>query len=517
MKNNSIKIILTLILSVGVFSCSIPTTQNTPIMSKESYEKRIAEVKDLSLSGVDDEALKKLGYTAKELRDAFSYSLEKFLTLNYNLHELKDAGFKEEDFSNLKEFNLFNDKKFVNSFFSNKSVNKLKNEGYEAGELKQAGYSLKELKEGGYSLRELLLSAYRLRELKSVGFTKSDLKNVRQFYFTSLFSYNYNTSLNDIFEDNVLDTVFDKNLNEIKKEFFKPDSLYRWGYSIKELRQIGYSREELRRYLGISYTEEKNDFTIKEFINFGLDSFSLKGIGFSLKELKNAGLTSKKIKLLYINNLKPFKYVGYSIKELRENNFTLKELKDAGFSKKEFLDFGINNKIIDIMFENFFLNKDELNLKDLKDIGFTAQELKNQKYSLKEIKEAGYSIDELLSIIDSKHKLLELGFSLEELKRVDYNISLLKEFGFTLEQFKKAGYKATYLHYAGFTIKELKDSGFTFKDLLGIEIYYMRRAGYSAKEYKTEGYKAKFLRDYGEYSDKELREAGYTEEEINEL
>jgi hypothetical protein len=115
-------------------------------------------------------------------------------------------------------------------------------------------------------------------------------------------------------------------------------------YSLQELKQSGYSAEELR-HAGCEFQTLKSLFT----------PMQLKEAGFNADEFRKDGLTPKDLKKLQFS-AEELRKAGIDFSSLKDSGFNPKQLRAAGFPASEFKRFGFSAA-------------------QLKEAGFTAREL----------------------------------------------------------------------------------------------------------------------------------------------
>ena len=108
--------------------------------------------------GCDANALKKAGYSATDLKEA-----------GYTAAELKNSGFSAADLKTAG----FNAKALRSAGFD---ASALKAVGYDAADLKDAGFTAENLKAAGFTTADLKKAGLSSAELKAAGFTAAELK-----------------------------------------------------------------------------------------------------------------------------------------------------------------------------------------------------------------------------------------------------------------------------------------------------------------------------------------------------
>lgn len=311
--------------------------------------------------------LKRLGYSAKEIKDA-----------GHGLAELKSAGFNEvrdlKTLFTIKEFNTF----YMDNWNSSKAPQ----------ELKRLGFSVKEIKELGHGISEL----------KSVGF--DEIKDIKPLYtikdFNKFYSDNWDSSK-------------------------APKELKRLGYKVSEIKEVGHGITELKSAGFDEIKDIKPLFTIKDFNTLYSDNWDsskaprelkrlgypigdIKKLGHGIMSLKAAGFNeAEDIKPLFdikeFNNLysdnwdnskapKELKRLGFTIKEIKELGHSISALKGAGFNEvKEIKPLFSIKDFNNLYSDNWDSSKAPLELKRL---GYTLEEVKQLGYSEQILKSLGY-------------------------------------------------------------------------------------------------------------------------------
>lgn len=112
--------------------------------------------------------VKRLGYTARDVRNTTGKHTWDLKQAGYSAPALRAAGYQIADIINLGR-----------SRYNGYTLKQLKAAGCTAGELKRLGnYSARALKKAGYPPREIQIAyGYDPRALKKLGFTVTELKN----------------------------------------------------------------------------------------------------------------------------------------------------------------------------------------------------------------------------------------------------------------------------------------------------------------------------------------------------
>ena len=219
---------------------------------------------------------------------------------------------------------------------------------------------------------------------------------------------------------------------------------------------------------------------------FELTVSDARGLGFTLREIKEAGHTPEK--------------VGES-RDSRDQGdgegrrYTAGELRQAGYEDEPV------GKILKTYKEDGSFSWEDAKklgflFKDLKNAGFelTASEARGFGLTLREIKEAGYTPDEVGESRDSRDQGDGEGrrYTAGELRQAGYEDDLVgeilkkykedntlswvdaKKYGFSCKDFKNAGYDCKEANKAGWSCNEVEEAGYSRKDTIA--------AGYSNSE-----------------------------------
>lgn len=195
------------------------------------------------LNGCSLDALKKAGFTAKDLADA-GFTPEDLLAAGFTPEQLIQAG--------LRPTAVIAAGRTANcSISSLKAANKL---GLSASTIKQTlGCSAKAMKDAGYSVADLKNTGFTAAELKNAGFGLGDLKSVG----------------------------------------YSPKELAAAGWSAKQLKDAGFNAEQLKA-AGFNAADLKSiGFSAEQLKAAGFDGAALKAAGFGPDELKQAGFSNQ--------------------------------------------------------------------------------------------------------------------------------------------------------------------------------------------------------------------------------
>ena len=302
------------------------------------------------------------------------------------------------------KFKEWNDK---NTGTNEITMNDLKEAGFSAWQLKSAEFSAKDLKDAGFTLDDFIDLGYNAIELNNVGFTLDNFKGARF-------------------------------VPEKIKEVFTLKQLKDAGFSVKYLAndKVGFSLQELSAKINISVpqTSDNRIFTAPDLVK----------AGFSLRQLKETGFTAEELRPVFtlklLNeagfNAQDLKDAGFSLKELKDAGFNAQDLKDAGFSLKELKDAGFS--LQELSAKIYTSGPQASNVSDKRI--FTAKELKDE-FNAKDLKDAGFTASELKDAYEFKlYQLKNAGFTAKELKDAGYSIMNLKDARYTTQEIIDAGY-----------------------------------------------------------------------------
>jgi|GEM_PF-6811386 len=192
------------------------------------------------------------------------------------------------------------------------------------------------------------------------------------------------------------------------------------------------------------------------------------------------------------------------------------------------------------------INEHKLSVKELRKAGYSFYDMTEADITLEEIVAQGYTAQNLLDENYPKDKVLEF-FSLKDLKEADFSPKKLKDLGFNLQQIKDAGYTLNDFLSSQFDLKkelaslysldifklegfsarqlreeikanviDLKQAGFTLQEIIdaGFDLNQEIKMHFNLIDFKTIGFTAKMMKDDLKYSAWELRLSGYSKKEI---
>ncbi len=254
---------------------------------------------------------------------------------------------------------------------------------------------LDKLKQQGYSpekIREMCLSEQNVPErllryglefsyLKQAGVTPSSVLGTR--YICKSNGYLHSSE----WESEITISDLFKGLGFTVKELLE-DGFKEKDIPPKYLAAAGYSLKQLKK-LGTSFNEIKKIFPLEEIINSSYD----------LKTLHCRGISAKNL----INK--------YSYSELHSAGYSPHALQKAGADAKTMKEIGVSAKKLRRGFR--FYDPIEgwerpicgawFSIEELKEAGYTPSELKEAKISAKEMKEVGFSKKDLEGIFVRAH------------------------------------------------------------------------------------------------------------------
>jgi len=274
-------------------------------------------------------------------------------------------------------------------------------------------------------------------------------------------------------------TRLSKKLANLPTAVLVANKLWQAGFDTSELKKTGFTAGQLK----------EAGFTVGQLAATGFTAIELKAVGFTAESLQQAGFSAIHLK-----------DAGFTAWQLKEAGFTAEFLRGAGFVAMELKEAG---------FTAGLLAGAGFTATQLKAGGFSAVLLRhNAGFSAMELKEAGFVTAQLKEAGFSAGSLKEAGFGGSDLKRAGYTLQQLKEQGITLRQ-------------AGFTVKELserysrqqlKEAGITLKEE-GFTVWELR-SQFTARRLREEGFTVKDLYKEGRFSKQDLKEAGYSREEL---
>lgn len=301
------------------------------------------------------------------------------------------------------------------------------------------------------------------------------------------------------------------------------------GYNARDLREIGYTAGRLRD-CGFDACELKGaGFSAQEMKDGGYSDGELKGAGFSEEDISKAsglpaGIAAADVLKAGCNveSLNKLRKAGVSAAAIRRiSGCSVDQMKAAGFSAKDLNDAGLSAAD---------LKRARFSPDELKNAGFTARDLLNAGLSPEDLAKVGYTSAQ----IKAAQNDLPPGITPDDVKAAGCDVDTLKKekaAGVSAASIKKyAGCSATVLKAAGFSDDELANAGFSPKEISAAitlsdkeikdagctaeQLKKLFEAGVSAKKIKDlNGCSAEALKNAG-YDPVSLADAGYTPEEL---
>ena len=348
----------------------------------------------------------------------YRFSLDELINSGVSLQQLKNSGFSIEQ---LKDTGL-SLHQFIDAGFK---IELGKYPNFSIEELIDAGFKSK-LKQLGFSLQQLTITPWfkKLEDFKDTGFTPKDFieagfpPNYLCVFFSGKELKDNGFTINQLISNKQ-----DRDPDELIDDCFY---LIKAGFSIKELIDAGLS---------------------KWLKDAGLSAKELIDNNFSLQQLKDAGFLAQELIFMdsteYGYSLQELNDIGYPLSQLAVC-FSAKVLNDFGFSLRELKDVGLSAKVLkDNGFSIIELNDAGFLLSQLKDAGFSAKELIFKKsnhyiYSIKQLKDARFSDNELY---EAGKSLIQEHATPSDLYEAGYNVEEIFKFGFTYEEIREI-YKA---------------------------------------------------------------------------
>eukprot|EP00931_Biecheleriopsis_adriatica_P030098 TRINITY_DN17764_c0_g1_i2.p1 TRINITY_DN17764_c0_g1~~TRINITY_DN17764_c0_g1_i2.p1 ORF type:complete len:1556 (+),score=272.74 TRINITY_DN17764_c0_g1_i2:601-4668(+) len=208
--------------------------------------------------------------------------------------------------------------------------------------------------------------------------------------------------------------------NVLKEACFSANCLRMFGVSTAELREAGYSAEELEMGKGIGSLE----ISAAKIKSMGFPLESMKVQGFSATEMVRLGFTAAEMRA-----------AGFSAQDVKNAGFTAQEMKTAGFKASEMA---------------FICTPQEI-----RSLGFKAEEMKTEGFTARKMKTAGFTAKEMKAA----------GFKVEEMTAVGFSAFELRNGGFTAFELRNGGFTALQLIDGGFTDLALRDGGFRAREI----------------------------------------------------
>lgn len=353
----------------------------------------------------------------------------------------------------------------------NYSKNAIINAGYQASELVSLYDPVDLLTIGSYSKSSIVNAGYsiaKLRTTASLELVATDLKQ----------STKYGTLYTDA---NIISAGF--NIQMLKDADYSPSnivavtnsydiSMLTVGYSLSDLNSAGYTPKKIidgQTTLGQTY------YSKSDIGNSGL---------WQLSQLKEAGYTPTELKT-YVDVDSNRRY---SDEEIVGAGYSITLLKDAGFTPVQLLDTGLYEKVdiikarfaVSLMYDasqvftptDLKVDSEFYTVSALKTASYSDESIIAAKYPVKMMKDALYTIQVLKQYgfkpVDLRDFVTPAdGFSDAEILAEDYTILEFKQGKFTVSQVKSAkGYTDKQLKEGGFTADDFDKSGYSLTQLI---------------------------------------------------
>lgn len=407
------------------------------------------------------------------------------------------------------------------------SWSELQKADFAALELLKAGADCGQLKQAGYSTQDLIETGMCASKLAGLGVSATEIDTA-----TRAITLPAGLSVEDVNRTGCNQAA----INKLRNAGTSAGQIRRTaGCDAKLLRDAGYSPRELRIA----------GYTARDLVNAGISIENIKGAGFTdaqakaagllpgcittqelqqvgcdpeaLSNLRRRGVSAKHIKEFIGCSATAMLQAGYSASDLKKAGYTATELskagqscsqlRQAGASAAELLESGVCNE--SQLLAAGFSQAEIQAAKDAKlSGGFTAKQLRAMKGSpdaLRAARERGLKASDLRRLG---------GFSPRELRNA----------GYTAEEMLKAGYTARELLKAGFSEAELRAAGLSVDDIArakklpgGLTSRSIRKGcctSASIANFRKQGVEAFALRDISNCSPRELRNGGYSAEDL---
>lgn len=305
-------------------------------------------------------------YSAKEFIDS-GIDWGKTASAGYSPAQLKVAGATPGDL--LKYYNSISGYPFKGEQLKDTfTVAEFIASGKDWGVVKNSGYTIREMKNAGATVRDLmkyynsasgylftasqLKSEYSISDfidsgkdwgiIKSAGFSL-DEKVAAGASIKDLVRY-YNSASGYIYYLKDLKSYF--TLSQFKSAGYDYGSITNIGFTLKDLVDDGASIADLTRYYNsasgyiYSLNDLKSHFSINDFKSAGNDWGVIKGMGYTLQEMINAGAGVADL-LRYYNSASGYIFVASDLKEFftvsdfRNASKSWADIKRAGYSLPE--------------------------------------------------------------------------------------------------------------------------------------------------------------------------------------
>jgi hypothetical protein len=433
------------------------------------------------------------------------YDISSILQFNYNITDLKNAGFT---INQLIDASLV----FINN---DESIISLKNSGYTFKNLLDAGFSenillpykfpIKQIKEYNYSLNTLLSYHYDLNELRYRKLTdilsidenhvNYDLNNMTFIYQNKdlileyitlnepFYYYNYSTQTYTSYkyiymtDDGFLffsNSIIDP--NSVKKEGIDsqiPTNTIRFlsrdNWSSASYKYINNDNIQIY-YTGQIYFFNV-DYRLLDFeLILNINKYGL--ISCYYKYLSN-NLIFRPI-IGYVGNDQTLTNDDVYLKIIKNNNEIIFNVNNnnAEYNVKDLLEYK------NVYFDLTNINETGFLLNDLSN-SFTTRQLLDASFTISEFKNVGYDALQMkLNGVDLSNLVIG-GYNTKELKDISYSAFDLKPF-FTLQQLLNASYNANDLSNCNFVKNDYQNINYDVYDLINI--------GFKKSDYIGAGY-----------------------------
>jgi hypothetical protein len=372
-----------------------------------------------------------------------------------------------------------------------------------------------------YSIEEWIKEGKTPKELLTLGFTVEQQLEA-------------NINVEDMFKDGfTVNQLIEGGVSKllIANLGYTLQQLKNGGLTTKQLKNAGYTANQL---LEVGFTKTSvavSGFTVAELKNGGMTAFDLYSLGYNIAELLDAGFTKKEVATS-----------GFNIVMLKVNDYTCDELLDAGFTMTELMNAGFHltttttNNICDNYEQKMTIEETVETIEFEPPIKQQEETINKECECECEIKTENNNNNNnekiiLATTISSKNNIEELkklgNFTDDDIFKFQYSAYYLRTVGkYSASQLYKSGY---------YSAKDLKQGGYLPSVIIGLEknTSLLQKLGYSINQLLTYGhtpkmvvnagfqlaelrkansyiFNASFLKQEINCSAKELREAGFT-------
>jgi len=383
-----------------------------------------------------------------------------------------------------------------------------------AVKLLQEGFAAGELRCWGYTIQELVAANCSVKALRNAGFSALELKQILRTPNQELVRSGYlvPNCFQEIWPTMKQLKSMGLTLDQLKACGYLPKDLYRYGFSVSELRSV-FSGRELRNWA------DAFGFNSVQLRDMGFDWDELHALGYRLKDLVEHGFAIEELKMVY--SLIELRRAAVSADQLRKSGVSVAELQAAGYELYELLSVGCTSREArllgyaprDLAVSGFPLLPVLALCADWPTVRDVFVQLKgvvlSQAVTANDLEESGFPDSEILEACNGgslvcSHYLQDLGYSLQDLRVAGFSPSTLHGSGFTPRELHDAGFTAKDLRDSGFRVEELKPHNITTGELL---------VGFTPEELRMSGIEAANLREVG-ISMRELQEAGFPLSEL---